>query len=511
MRTFAIFFLLIACGSCSRSEPAVYSTQRAPDRLMVLVFDQMRPDYIDRFSMRNFQRLRASSRDYPAAYVGHLGSQTAVSHLVIPTGLLPKALPWQDDVFVDSIGALGKPGASYEVGRLTRVQFWTLLERFPPSTYLAARLRQRTGRKMIAIGEKDYAALLLGTPAADAIITLSKTAGRCDPTGVNVPDYIVSNPRFTIECGETYGTGLSTIYSLDGNRYVPGHDPTHFGGDVWTADAAMEVMAREDWGGLFLTFGGIDKIGHMLGEQDGSGLGSVPSGYRLQDVTRIADEQLGRLLDKLKSRDLLERTLIVVTADHGGQSNEFYLGNNKYQSCCALENSEAHVEPAYWIDHLNQLGKLRTSYEDTSVKIWLADFSRSNETAIVAGMADISGMTEIYALRESGGRWRYERVFSRLEKQSVRFRTWAERHDAELLDTMASEGAPHLVGLLADGFGFGRIGDHGGAQERVQRIPLMIRVPGEGGSVRKEALRLVDIDAEITRIMVLPTRESSAR
>ena len=30
--------------------------------------------------------------------------------------------------------------------------------------------------------------------------------------------------------------------------------------------------------------------------------------------------------------------------------------------------------------------------------------------------------------------------------------------------TMASEVAPNLVGLLADAFGFGRIGDHGGAQ-----------------------------------------------
>ncbi len=33
------------------------------------------------------------------------------------------------------------------------------------------------------------------------------------------------------------------------------------------------------------------------------------------------------------------------------------------------------VVPPYWIEHLNQLGKLHTSYQDTSVKIWLADRS----------------------------------------------------------------------------------------------------------------------------------------
>jgi hypothetical protein len=58
---------------------------------------------------------------------------------------------------------------------------------------------------------------------------------------------------------------------------VPGKDPAHLGGDIWTADAAIEIMKRDRWSGLFLTFGGIDKIAHMLGEQDGHGLQSVPS------------------------------------------------------------------------------------------------------------------------------------------------------------------------------------------------------------------------------------------
>src|SRR5262245_6193807 len=99
-------------------------TPATPDHLMILVFDQMRPDYIDRFGLTNFKRLRETSRHYPEAYVGHLGSQTVVSHLVISSGLLPKALPWQDDVVVDLKGILGKPGAPYETGRLTREQFW---------------------------------------------------------------------------------------------------------------------------------------------------------------------------------------------------------------------------------------------------------------------------------------------------------------------------------------------------------------------------------------------------
>jgi hypothetical protein len=490
--------VLMSFGAC-----AAGTATQTPDHVMIMVFDQMRPDYIDRFGLENFKRLRSSSRHYPEAYVGHLGSQTVVSHLVIPTGLLPRQLPWQDDTYFDRNGILGKAGAVYETGRLTTAQFWKLIEGIPQEQYLASRIREKFQGKVIAAGEKDYAAKLLGTPAADAIITLTKAAGRCTPSGVNVPEYIASNDRFSLECTLGYGTGYSTIYGLDGSRYVPGHDPAHVGGDIWTADVALQIMARENWSGLFLTFGGIDKIGHMLGEQDDHGLTSIPSEYHLADVLRIADQQLGRILAELNARGLSERTMIVVTADHGAQKNEFYLGNNRFQSCCSFENSEARVDPPYWIEHLNQLGKLQAGYQDTSVKLWLADKSASNEQAIVRGMADIPGMTEVYALRRSGDQFRYEQILSRLESQSVSFQAWARRHHAELLETMATDSAPDLIGLLADGYGFGRIGDHGGAQEKVQRIPMIIHVPGEPAAILPQPLRLVDIYPEIAKTLGL--------
>ena len=120
-------------------------------------------------------------------------------------------------------------------------------------------------------------------------------------------------------------------------------------------------------------------------------------------------------------------------------------------------------------------------------------------------------MTEIYALRSSTSGWLYERVFSRLDEQTPTFRAWAVSHSAELMNTMASEGAPDLVGLLADGFGFGRIGDHGGAQESVQRIPMIIRVPGEEGTRRPEPLRLSDVEAQITGIMQLGSGSTEPR
>ena len=297
-RGVAVVWLLVGAAltvatlaACDRRQPAV-AERPVPDHLLLLVFDQMRPDYIDRFDLRHFKAVRDSSRHYPQAYVGHLGSQTVVSHLVIPTGLLPKDLPWQDDVLVDRAGALGVPDRAYEVGSLEPDQMWTLLAPLARGVFLPHRLRDKTGQRVFAAGEKDYAIHLLGTPAGDVIVTLDKSQGRCEPTGVNVPVYIASNERFWLDCRQSYGTGLSTLYALDGDHYVPGTDAAHLGGDVWTADVALEIMARERWSGLFLTFGGIDKVAHMLGEQDGDGLRSVNSAYRLKDVAAIADRRI---------------------------------------------------------------------------------------------------------------------------------------------------------------------------------------------------------------------------
>ena len=47
---------VVALVACNRP-PAPASA--APNRVVIMVFDQMRPDYIDRFNLQHFKRLRA--------------------------------------------------------------------------------------------------------------------------------------------------------------------------------------------------------------------------------------------------------------------------------------------------------------------------------------------------------------------------------------------------------------------------------------------------------------------
>ena len=72
------------------------------------------------------------------------------------------------------------------------------------------------------------------------------------PTGTNVPSYITGTYVANTPCPATtstptatrssYGTATTTpawMYPLEGNRDVPGDDPEHQGGDVWSTDAAL--------------------------------------------------------------------------------------------------------------------------------------------------------------------------------------------------------------------------------------------------------------------------------
>jgi hypothetical protein len=80
--------------------------------------------------------------------------------------------------------------------------------------------------------------------------------------------YIDSNRSHTQGTAET---APAWMYPLEGNRDVPGNDPAHYGGDVWSTDVALQIMDQGNWSGILLTLGGIDKAGHMWG-----GLNDVP-------------------------------------------------------------------------------------------------------------------------------------------------------------------------------------------------------------------------------------------
>jgi hypothetical protein len=473
-----------------------------PDHLVLMVFDQMRPDYVDRYDLKNFKRLRKISQNYTQAIVGHLGSVTVVSHFVISSGLQPKAMPWHDELFKDAAGLLGEKDKFYVAGDLSTDQFMTLMKTVPQETLLPALIKKKLGGSVIAIGEKAYATTTFGTSQADRIITFQKTNGVCKPAGIQVPDYILSNDRFTVECKNTYGTEGS-LYPLDGAKSVPGNDPKHLGGDIWVGDVAEEVLAHEkDWRGLFLTFAGIDRVGHVLGDLDRVHPHSFSPQYSFVEILQIADQQLGRVLDSLEKNKMLDRTLIVATADHGGQTDDVYLGNGgKSHGGKVFAGSEKN-EQAYFIQRLLNTGEVLANYQDTMIHLWCAE-GKANDPQLIKMLSETSGLSAIYSLNHEGDHYFYQNVYSNLKNFLKPFQTWANAHDQGLVDSMAAPDSPNLLGLLGDGVGFDLPGDHGGTQELVQRIPVFFAIPGVPGKSTPTKIRLVDLKEKIIGLMDL--------
>ena len=101
-----------------------------PKRVLIVLFDQMRPEYADRFGMTNFQKLRGEGTDFDKAYLGYMGSETVISHNVIVSGMQPKHMGWVDEAYRDADNLLGFGANTMHItGDLTLANFTTLVSR----------------------------------------------------------------------------------------------------------------------------------------------------------------------------------------------------------------------------------------------------------------------------------------------------------------------------------------------------------------------------------------------
>src|SRR5690606_37661313 len=112
-------------------------------------------------------------------------------------------------------------------------------------------------------------------------------------------------------------------------------------------------------------------------------------GFKHEDIIRNADVQLGRILDELKNKKLLEKTMIVMTADHGVQSNTVL-----------SEEERQNIK-----DRIRAAGKIKAARFDTGTRIWLGDHSKENRDKVLAALKTIPGVLQILEHNRSRGKF----------------------------------------------------------------------------------------------------------
>ncbi len=169
---FALTFLVLSIGLVMAA-PAQASRDR-PSRVLIIVIDQMRPDYVDTFDMDNVRRLMKDGVNYRNAYLGHMGAETVVTHNVLTTGVLPKHMGWSDEVYRDVDDVLDEgPGAFFVTSSLASDQFFDLQAASGVPRLGDFLHKSFPGTKFITVGEKPTATYTSGGPSADIIVTFS--------------------------------------------------------------------------------------------------------------------------------------------------------------------------------------------------------------------------------------------------------------------------------------------------------------------------------------------------
>lgn len=556
-------------NSAASAGPAGASRSGRADRVLIVLFDQMVPQYADQFDMPNFRMVRDSGRSYTRAYLGYMASETVIAHNVIPSGLLPKHMGYTDEAYRDTGNIFTKgTNAMHITGDFSLADFGTVQKNNGQSykkltDYLHA---ARPGTKFITVGEKSYAVeTAAANGAADDIAVRmsprqknvtsayvtptgaqseSVAPGGCTnlggrwryPYGKNVPSYLLrADENDSTLCGRyfinsdktnSYGTATqspSWLYPEEGNRLIPGTDPAHLGGDTWVADAAIEMMQHENWSGMFVTMGAIDKMGHMWGAQSDTAAQDCSTAAGMTHVrcaAENADAQLGKLMAEVRAEDATNgtRTLVVLTADHGatygehfygkdaanaGDSNWYYappaLGVYDAGSGAGAPDTVTYSNPSPAVQQLNADGNVQFSYQSTALESWLIDHSTAKLKVGAANMLAMPGVTASYY--HDGNHF----VLAGTNAMTVSEKTWWKAHGQEIVDSMAAPDGPDVVGLEHDRTSYGVYGDHGGAQESVQRVPMVFSLPGGEVGPSTEPFRTPDIAPTILRAMGIPT------
>jgi arylsulfatase A-like enzyme len=501
-------------------------TPDKPTKVVIIVVDSLSKEIVDKYHMKNVKALMRSGVDTPRSYVGHTGSVTVVTHNVITSGQLPKHMGWTDEGYRDVAGILGDPEPTnpdqlYITSDFGSSQMFALQQAagYPKlADYLGT---ADPSAKTFTISPKTYAAWAFGGAGSDSIITFG-SAPACAttpgtwrrPTGINVPAYITGTEcsRFWVHSGFSgtpnyaYDTTKmpALMYPLDSDRYTTGHDPDHQGGDVWAADAAVEVMRHEaNWNGIFVTLPGVDKAAHMWGGVADPGP-TGPDGdamTHLAAAAATADAQVGKVMAELKAQGELDDTIVVLTADHGSVAGKHFYGNSVAERDYGYfnwyygdpENDIFYNRPQDALLPLVNTGNVGLSYSDSMLRVWLKDQSPAKVSEAATAMESMAAVTAVW--RRNGDHYdlvsdiRWDRMHSRAERR------WFASKAQELVDTEAAVYGPDLIATLPDDTTYSVAGDHGGIQRATQQIPIVFA----GGGLSSH-----DLDAEVRSVDIMP-------
>ena len=294
-----------------------------------------------------------SGAAYPDAYLGHMASETVVSHNVMTSGMLPKHMGWSDEWYRDTEGLLGAGRtAATSPARCpprssTRSIDGPAATRSSPTTCT----RPSPARPSPRSARRTTPCTRWAGPGADMRITFGGRTADCDDGAEQLRRPDLARVRRASACRRTSrARRVRTLLRrrrprtrlrharrprrpgctrVEGNRDVPGVRPrATYGGDVWVDGRRVRGDGQRE-----LERTAADLRRHRQGRPHVGRPQRRAAVRRRRPARRTwpswpgsPTSQVGRVVQKLKDDGLLDETLIVLTTDHAQQTSKHFYG-----------------------------------------------------------------------------------------------------------------------------------------------------------------------------------------
>jgi len=362
-----IFFLLIFSvffTGCKLKE----SKQQEPKLIVGIVIDQMRYDYLTRFSDRysenGFKRLLKNGFSIENAYYNLIPTYTAVGHASIYTGTTPDnhgiiSNNWYDKFLKKTIYCVDDDiyrtvGNNSDAGKKSPSRMYTT------TVTDQLHLAQNMNGKTIGIAIKDRSAILPAGHTANAAYWFhGKQKGQWISSNFymeNLPNWVTdfnnsdkANNYLKTPWNTLYNINTYTNSIIDNNLFegkFKGETATSFPHDIpnlkvtngdfdilkgipagnsFTADFAKAAILGENLGKseftdfLAVSFSSTDYIGHQFG----------PASKEIEDTYLRLDKDIADLLSFLDKQIGKNKYTVFLTADHAAVDVPAYLQSLK--------------------------------------------------------------------------------------------------------------------------------------------------------------------------------------
>lgn len=354
----AFLVLLLFAVSFAQRRPTRTPELKRPRLVLLIVVDQLRYDYLERFGdlfvANGFKRLQRDGASWTQSNYDHMPTYTAPGHATMLTGAYPAESGiignyWFDRASGKRVSSVSDESVKALVGEPNEPAS-------SPRRLLAStigdelRLLTNDRARVIGISVKDRSAILPAGRHANAAYWLADTFGgmvsstyyfeqlptwvsafnKADPVdkyfghkwGRLLPEgeYIKRAGPDSPSWEKVTASGDTNAFphTITGGAAKPGTnfythlDHSPFTNDILLAFAQQAIIneqlgADDDTDVLSVSFSASDYVGHRYG----------PYSQEVMDVTLRVDRTIASLLDFVNERVGLSNTLIAFTADHG--------------------------------------------------------------------------------------------------------------------------------------------------------------------------------------------------